>query len=175
MLSVPQTDVLTANTINTICCMYEVRTHLVILMRDNSFPLSHAVWVTYWIRTNVKGFAVLRLTNSANLTLCSPIRIRTQTSSSVVKGAIRYTIEPLLLPLSLSVVLPTFKLSELMWINWFTISMSTPNLWRCTIIIPTTTSFRTNETIVPFHSHSFYSFFFHFTLGLTNAYRIVFS
>jgi hypothetical protein len=23
--------------------MYEVRTHLVILMRDNSFPLSHAV------------------------------------------------------------------------------------------------------------------------------------
>ena len=114
MLSVPQTDVLTANTINTIC---------------------------------------------------SSIRTRTLTFSSVVKGAIRYTIEPLLLPLSLSVVLPTFKLSELMWIDWFTISMSTPNLWWCTIIIPTTTSFRTNETIVPFHSHSLYSFFFHFTLG----------
>jgi hypothetical protein len=32
--------------------------------------------------------------HSANLTLCSSIRIRTQTFSSVVKGAIRYTIEP---------------------------------------------------------------------------------
>ena len=52
--------------------------------------------VTYWIRTNVKGFADLCLTNSANLTFCSSIRTRTQTSSSVVKGAIHYTIEPTL-------------------------------------------------------------------------------
>jgi hypothetical protein len=166
MLSVPQTDVLTANTINTICCVYEVWTHLVILMRDNSFPLSHAIWGQCWNRTNSVSFAdppasTTKLTNCCSLLLvvhyrwtlqicehCSPIRIRTQTSSSVVKGAIHYTIEPLLLPLSLSVVFPTFILSELMRINWFTISMSTPNLWWRTIIIPTTTSFRTNETIV---------------------------
>ena len=32
--------------------------------------------------------------HSANLTLCSSIGIRTPTFSSVVKGAIRYTIEP---------------------------------------------------------------------------------
>ena len=71
-------------------CVFEVRTQLVILMRDNSFPLSHAVlWnrttlsssgdttsilyrVKYWIRTNVKGFADLHLTNSVNLTYVVP-------------------------------------------------------------------------------------------------------
>ena len=94
--------------------MYEVRTHLAILMRDSYFPLIHAVWGKYWSRTNVRGFADLHLTTSANLPYfvhffclftflwtfwicehCSSIRTRTQTSSSVVKGAIHYTIEPI--------------------------------------------------------------------------------
>ena len=70
--------------------MYEVRTHLIILMRDNPFPLSHTIcgcmlitysWVPttlcreYWIRTNgtlsgptpQQGAA---LSHSANSLLC---------------------------------------------------------------------------------------------------------
>ena len=53
--------------ITTICCVFGVRTQLTILMRDSSFPLSHAV--------------------------CSSIRTRTQTPKSVVSCAIHYTIE----------------------------------------------------------------------------------
>ena len=102
--------------------------------------------------------------HSANLTLCSSIGIRTPTFSSVVKGAIRYTIEPTLLPLSFSIMFPTLTLS-------YSYNLSTPMSFcskRCwmAIIIPTTISFVTNHTIVVDCIHLFYSFFFHFTLGL---------
>ena len=79
-------------------CVFEVRTQLVILMRDNSFPLSHAIWVKCWIRTNVKGFADLHLNHLGQPDNCSSIRIWTLTSSFVVKGAIHYTIELLCTP-----------------------------------------------------------------------------
>lgn len=59
--------------ITTICCVFGVRTQLTILMRDSSFPLSHAV--------------------------CSSIRTRTQTPKSVASCAIHYTIELIVVPI----------------------------------------------------------------------------
>jgi hypothetical protein len=51
--------------------------------------------------------------------------------------------------LGFSIMFPTSKFSMFMRIYRFSISVSSPYCWGWTIIIPTATSFLTDETVIP--------------------------
>jgi hypothetical protein len=66
--------------------------------------------------------------------------------------------------LGFSIMFPTSIFSVFIRIYRFSISVSSPYFIGWTIIIPTATSFLTDETVIPYLFHFFYFFFFHFAL-----------
>ena len=72
--------------------------------------------------------------------------------------------ETKLFPLGFSIMFPTSIFSVFIRIYRFSISVSSPYFIGWTIIIPTATSFLTDETVIPYLFHFFYLFFFHFAL-----------